>query len=290
MQELSRTIRFCVPFDDERKTATHGESRQRYNTFAGWPSMVGFGAYYELQVRCRGPVNEVTGYMMNISRIDEAVREHAIPIIHRAVKRHMTSPQTPTKPSVADALVEVVWALQSALAGSVSSICLKLTPYHWLTMHAAAQDRVCITQHFEFSAAHRLHVASLSDQDNRRIFGKCNNPNGHGHNYRVQTTVSVPLTSTNLRHQDGADCMTLQDLERIVHQVIIQRFDHKHLNRDTTEFAQINPSVENIAKVCYDLLCEPIADAGARLEHVTIWETEKTSCTYPAPPHAATHV
>jgi 6-pyruvoyltetrahydropterin/6-carboxytetrahydropterin synthase len=63
---------------------------------------------------------------------------------------------------------------------------------------------------------------------------------------------------------------------------VVERFDHTHLNLDTAEFAEVNPSVERIARVCHDLLARRLAEAGAELDHVTVWETEKTRCTYPA--------
>jgi 6-pyruvoyltetrahydropterin/6-carboxytetrahydropterin synthase len=63
---------------------------------------------------------------------------------------------------------------------------------------------------------------------------------------------------------------------------VLDRFDHRHLNVDCVEFAELNPSVENIAQVCHDLLSDEITAAGAALDHVTVWETAKTSATYPA--------
>ena len=134
---------------------------------------------------------------------------------------------------------------------------------------------VVVRQMFEFSAAHRLHVPGLSDAENESIFGKCNNPAGHGHNYRVEPAVGV----------DPSNPMRVGDLERIVDETVIERFDHKHLNDQTTEFATdggLNPSVENIAKVCFELLRDPIAAGGGTLRAVSVWETDRTSCTYPA--------
>ena len=139
-------------------------------------------------------------------------------------------------------------------------------------MQVTAQHQLAISQQFEFSASHRLHVPSISDAENRRVFGKCNNPHGHGHNYRLEVAVAKPLDAP----------FSLATLERIVDQSVIQRFDHKHLNLDTTEFASLNPSVENIAKVCFDLLRGPIDAAGGSLQRVKLWETEKTCSTYPA--------
>ena len=262
--ELARTVRFCIDLTGQ---ANDPAAAGRHNTFAGWPSMAGVGAYYEMDVVCRGKADPVTGYMMNISQIDKAVRQHALPIVTKAVHaRSLIAPGT--------VLASILPALQPALGGAVHSIRWRLTPYYCVAMNAVAPDRVLISQQFEFAAAHRLQVDSLSAEQNRAIFGKCNNPNSHGHNYRIEPQVSTPLES-------GAG-LTLPELEKIVDETIIQRFDHKHLNRDTAEFAKVNPSVENIARVCHDLLVQPIAQAGGVLERVRIWETEKTSCTYPA--------
>ncbi len=132
-------------------------------------------------------------------------------------------------------------------------------------------DHVQISRQCEFAAAHRLHSPDLSAEENLSTFGKCNNPSGHGHNYRLEAVVSVPL---------DASAFGFEQLRDLVQEHVIQRFDHKHLNLDTEEFARLNPSVEHIAKVCHDVLVGPVAKAGGRLKQVTVWETEKTSCTY----------
>jgi len=261
--ELSRSVRFCVnPASQESEAAP----LPRHNTFAAWPGMIGLGAFYELQVVCRGEVDAQTGYLMNITEIDRAVREQALPIIERAFRTQNKEPN-----DAGAVLAEIIPIVNSSLGGSVVSVRWHLTPYHSISMQAAVPHQLNISQHFEFSASHRLHVPSMSDEDNRRVFGKCNNPHGHGHNYRVEVTVAKPL--------EGA--FTLATLERIVDQRVIQRFDHKHLNLDTAEFALLNPSVENIAKMCFDLLQEPINAAGGSLQRVKLWETEKTFSSYP---------
>lgn len=138
-----------------------------------------------------------------------------------------------------------------------------------------------LRQQFDFAAAHRLHVPTLSDEENRRIFGKCNNLRGHGHNYRVEPCVEVSV------QQGGPPAISLAEFERLTVEHIIARFDHTHLNDDTAEFntarGGMNPSVENIARVCFERLAPAIRAAapGAKLRYVTVWETDKTSSTYP---------
>lgn len=266
MFELTRTVRFCINLSPVRPSRD-----ARLNTFAAFPSMDGIGVYYEIEVSCRGDTDPTTGYVMNISAIDEVVRERAIPLIRRVVLE-----EPDQEPSAV--LAETMRAIQESLDGLVSSIRWRLSPYYSLSMKADTMDRFLISQQFDFAAAHRLHSPALDEQGNQKTFGKCNNPNGHGHNYRLQVDASTSL-GDNL---DGPR-LDLAGLERIVNEQVIQRFDHTHLNLDTPEFATLNPSVEHIAKVCHDLLLQPIDRVGGRLELVTIWETDRTSCSYPAP-------
>jgi 6-pyruvoyltetrahydropterin/6-carboxytetrahydropterin synthase len=241
------------------------------NTYAAWPSTDHLAAYFELTVTCRAPVDPVSGYMMNITEIDRAVRDHALPRIERAVAARR--PALPTQ-----LLPELVDCLRAALNDSVHAVTWRLTPFHTIHIDAAAMDRYIVSQQFSFAAAHRLHCPTMSDAENHRVFGKCNNANGHGHNYRLEVAVSQPIPGPG-----AAPAVPLPELERIVDERVVRRFDHTHLNLDTEEFADLNPSVEHIAKICHDLLHEAIAAAGGRLERVTVWETEKTSCTYPVP-------
>lgn len=140
-----------------------------------------------------------------------------------------------------------------------------------------------LRQKFEIAAAHRLHVPSLSDEENRRLFGRCANPSGHGHNYIIEPCVEVPVGGADGR-------FGLVELERVTIAAIVEPFDHRNLNTDCPQFDQsrggVNPSVENISRVFYGLLAPAIAAAGkggsgVKLRSITVWETEKTSSTFP---------
>jgi 6-pyruvoyltetrahydropterin/6-carboxytetrahydropterin synthase len=267
MLRLSRTVRFSVNDDAAPGAPT--------NTFAAFPTMNGLGRHYELEVVCEGDADPLTGYFLNIKDIDQAVRTAVIPAIARACR------ETPRADPGA-VLGACLPALDRELgAGRVRSMRWWLSPYYSVEVHMGGANVAVLRQQFEFAAAHRLHVSSLSERENRELFGKCNNPSGHGHNYRVEPAVEVPVGTRD------APAFTLAVLERVTHETIIKRFDHMHLNRDTVEFADgtgLNPSVENIAKVCFDLLGPAVAGGGggAKLREVTVWETDKTSCTYPA--------
>lgn len=135
-------------------------------------------------------------------------------------------------------------------------------------------DTILLTAQIECAAAHRLHAPGLDEAANRALFGKCNNPNGHGHNYRIEATVAVPLA-------DPAR-LAMPQLAQILSEHVDRRIDHRHLNLDVPEFAQTIPSVEHIAAACRGWLEEPVRAAGGRLVRVTVWETEKTSATVEA--------
>ena len=126
---------------------------------------------------------------------------------------------------------------------------------------------------FEFAASHRLHNPELSEAQNRSVFGKCNNPHGHGHNYVVRVTLRGEPDRNGL-------VMRREELDRIVDEQVIEAVVHKHLNLEVDEFATLNPSVENIARVIYLRLKEPLGGGRTWLDSVTVWETPKTWCEY----------
>ena len=131
---------------------------------------------------------------------------------------------------------------------------------------------VQLTQQFEFSAAHRLHCEELSDEENRNLFGKCNNAEGHGHNYVIEVTVGDRIDS------DSGTVVSLHSFESTVKRLIIDRLDHKHLNRDVDYFRSTIPTVENIAIAIWDWLKGQIE--GAELSSVRVYETPKTWAEY----------
>jgi 6-pyruvoyltetrahydropterin/6-carboxytetrahydropterin synthase len=234
--------------------------------------MEGLGAYSEVVITCRGEVDPRLGYLVDIQQIDRLARETLLPRLARAMRE---TPGAQPGDVLADGLHEFARALPVTLV----SVRWRLSPFYSVEVRMAEQGTALLRQTFDFAASHRLHCHDLSDEENRRLFGKCNNPNGHGHNYQVQACVEVPV--------GGTRPLRLSDLERLVDETIIRRFDHKNLNEDVPEFRHpggVNPSVENIAKVSYELLDAAMrgSGAGGRLRSITVWETDRTSAVYPA--------
>jgi 6-pyruvoyltetrahydropterin/6-carboxytetrahydropterin synthase len=135
-----------------------------------------------------------------------------------------------------------------------------------------------ITRREEFSAAHRLHVPSLSAEENRRIFGVCNNENGHGHNYAFEVTVRGAVSSPT------GMVMDLNRLMVILREEIVSVVDHKHLNHDVAFLAGINPTAENVAIAFWQRL-EPRLKGfeGCRLHRVRVYESRNNFADYLGP-------
>jgi len=268
MVEVSRTVRFCTNARPDAE-APGDDAPVDGNGFAAIPSMHGLGAFYELVLTCKGAPDAQTGYLINIARLDDIARTHLIPRIGTVFRQ---APQT----EPATLMPELFDRFADAAAGIADRLTWRLTPYYCCSIGADDMTHVQLSQQFEFAAAHRLHVPSMTAEDNRAVFGKCNNEHSHGHNYRVEVAVAVAVPTAA---HDPAPPVTVQTLEAIVTETVIDRFDHKNLNAECPEFAELNPSVEHIAQLCFDLLEPPLRQAGAELDHVRIWETGKTACT-----------
>ena|SRR6185436_13329090 len=135
-------------------------------------------------------------------------------------------------------------------------------------------QKVAIYRKEHFNAAHRLHNDALSEAENARLFGKCNYPNYHGHNYELIVKI---IGEVDAKTGYVVDMKLLSDL---IKSQVIEKFDHKNLNLDTKEFKNLNPTAENIAKVVYDLLRDKI-DPKNELK-ITLYETERNYVEYPA--------
>jgi 6-pyruvoyltetrahydropterin/6-carboxytetrahydropterin synthase len=132
-----------------------------------------------------------------------------------------------------------------------------------------------ITRTYTFCAAHRLHTDQLPDDVNQQIFGKCNNLNGHGHNYTVQVTVQGELDTKTWLITD------VKQLDQIVHETIVTRFDHQHLNFDPA-FQSLTTTGENLASVIWDLLVDRIP--SGQLEKIGVVETRDNFFEYVGDP------
>ncbi|MFL6429205.1 MAG: 6-carboxytetrahydropterin synthase [Acidobacteriaceae bacterium] len=130
---------------------------------------------------------------------------------------------------------------------------------------------VTLTRRYHFSASHRLDCEALSPQENRDVYGKCNNPHGHGHNYRVEVTVQGPID-----HATGM-VMNMADLDAVVGQSVVERFHLANLNADPL-FQQEVPTTENLCRAIHRLLAGTLP--AGKLDRVRIEETEHNFFEY----------
>jgi 6-pyruvoyltetrahydropterin/6-carboxytetrahydropterin synthase len=134
--------------------------------------------------------------------------------------------------------------------------------------------KVAVFRKEHFNAAHRLHNPNWSDEKNQRVFGKCNNPNYHGHNYELIVRVTGEPDSVT------GYVIDMKVLSDLIKEHVLLKFDHKNLNLDTHEFKELNPTAENISIVIWNILRSKI-DSKYALK-ITLYETERNFVEYPA--------
>ena len=134
--------------------------------------------------------------------------------------------------------------------------------------------RVTVSRKAHFNAAHRLYRKDWTMEKNQEVFGKCNNPNFHGHNYELIVEVAGEIDP------DTGYVVDMKYLGNLIQTRVTDRFDHKNLNLDVEEFRNLNPSAENIAVVIWQILRKQL-DEKLDLT-VTLYETERNFVRYPA--------
>jgi len=130
-----------------------------------------------------------------------------------------------------------------------------------------------VTRREHFNSAHRLHNANWSDERNQAVFGKCNNPNFHGHNYELEVKV------IGFIHEDTGYVIDTKALSDLIKINVLEKFDHKNLNLDVAAFKTLNPTVENIAMVIYMIL-RPLLEEQYELK-IKLYETPRNFVEFP---------
>lgn len=137
---------------------------------------------------------------------------------------------------------------------------------------AASKLQLSITRRYRFAASHRLQTTRLSEDENRRVYGKCANPHGHGHNYVVEITLVGPVNP-----QTGM-IANLAQLDAFVGENVVEPFDHRYLNEEVAEFREVVPTTENL---CREIFRRLVRFPQAAVERVRVEETGSNSfeCT-----------
>lgn len=266
--------------------------RRRASFSAGFASApsgeAGGGHNYLCELTVGGAIDPKTGMVVNIRDVDAVLKSRVTSrldgkLLDRDVAAFRDIPPT------LEHLTRFVWdECRAALPpeGQLARVTLWATPTRRADCSRLAPDgafmerqdpMLSVTRAYDFSASHRLHSSHLSDEENDVIFGKCNWPNGHGHNYEVEVTVTGALDPKT------GQIVDTDALDRLVDEVVLKPYDHRHLNHDTPDFADLNPTSENLTKVIWDNLARrfPNADlGGAKLHKVAVRETARNYFEY----------
>ena len=265
---LSRRIEISAAHSYRLDTLSEEE---RIATFGKSAATHAHGHNYDIRVTVAGEVSPETGMVVNIKDIDRILKER---IDNQLDHRHYNLEVEKLKnrwPTL-ESLAPFVWEEVEPLVEGCRLTEVQVFENEDFYANYRGGNMVYLTRVYRFSAAHRLHSPKLSDEENREIFGKCNNPHGHGHNYTLEVTVvGKPDPRTDCLLDIGA-------MDETIGQLILEPFDHVYLNLDTEEFRDLNPSSENIVKVFWERLAgrfEP-----ARLFRLRLWETTKSYFDY----------
>lgn len=232
----------------------------------------GHGHDYTLEVMVKGNLDHKSGIVVNITDIDKVVKS----LVQKELDGKFLNKENDYFKKNIPTTENITTYLWNSLDGKINDCKLhkiRLRENEFLYSEKESTSMVRLTRKYHFSTAHRLHSYQLSEEENLALFGKCNNPYGHGHNYYLEVTVSgVPDPVTGM-------IANLSELDRIVDEQIMKKFDHKHLNFDTEEFKVLNPTSENVAVVIWDLLSHRISN----LYKIGLYETEKNYFEYYGP-------
>lgn len=258
----------------------------------GWPadrnqrafglttSPYGHGHNYVAWATVEGPVDPLAGMLLNLVELDALLKAVTDQLDHRFLNVDCAELLRGRQPTT-ETLALLVWERLSARVAHLSPVDARLavvrvaeTPELWAEAESELLPMLRLTRAYTFSAAHRLARADLDEAENRRLYGKCANPHGHGHDYRIEVSVrGEPDATTGM-------VIDLVELDDAVRQEILDPWDHRHLNVEVPPFDRLVPTSENVLAVAWERLSPRL---GERLEKLTLHETPRGSFEYWGP-------
>lgn len=230
------------------------------------------GHNYVVDAAVCGELDPVSGIVVNLVEIKGWLREAVAPFENQYVDA-WTPVMDGMQPSTEN-IARILWRRLAPhvrdTPATLESVRLAETPELW-SEYRGEDETVYVTRVYDFSAAHRLHAERLSDEENERIFGKCNRPGGHGHNYVVEVTVKGEVDPAT------GFAYPLDRLDRLVDECVLAPMDHRNLNTDVPQFQGVNPTSENLAVVIWNALRPGVGEA---LYRVKVRETPRNFFEY----------
>jgi len=266
--EFSASHRYHNPaWTDERNKTVFGKCNNPH----------GHGHNYLLEVTVAGAVDPATGMVVNLYDLKTVLERVLVEFDHKNLQED--TPYFTGRIPTTENLAVVLWDRIAEKLQGAQLVALRLFEEEDLSVDYQGRrvgntQEVQLTRRYRFAAAHRLHTEALSETENRRVFGKCNNPNGHGHNYTLEVTLRGEIVPETGMVTD------LDRLDRTVAERILLRFDHQHLNFDEA-FAGKTTTGENLAILIWDIL-EKAVPSGT-LHKIGLVETRDNYFEYAGP-------
>jgi 6-pyruvoyltetrahydropterin/6-carboxytetrahydropterin synthase len=230
------------------------------------------GHNYVLTATIGGRIDRSSHMLVDFRELDRVLAAAVTPLDHRQLDLEY-APIAGCEPGTETLVVALFRDLSQRLASEIPVarlVAARLAETDALWAEYAGGADVDLTRAYEFSAAHRLADPARSDEENRATYGKCANPHPHGHDYRLEVTVTgAPDPATGL----VAD---LGELDRTVSERVLSAFDHRYLNLEVAPFDRVVPTAERIAERVWDLIAGDLPG----LDRVVIYETPRSAFTY----------
>lgn len=254
-------------------------------TFGRTTSPYGHGHNYVVWATVEGSVDPSAGMLLNLVELDAMLKDVTDRLDHRFLNVECAELLAGRQPTT-ETLALLLWEMLTSRLGEVAPAGARLafvrlaeTPELWAEAESELLPMLRLTRAYTFSAAHRLARADLNEAENQRLYGKCANPYGHGHDYRLEVSVKgEPDASTGM-------VVDLVELDGVVREEILEPWDHRHLNLEVPPFDRLVPTSENVLTVAWDKLSPRL---GKRLEKLTLHETPRGSFEYWGPSETRT--
>jgi|694.fasta_scaffold89967_4 6-pyruvoyltetrahydropterin/6-carboxytetrahydropterin synthase len=260
---LTRKISFSSGHRYWDASLTPEQNRER---FGKWASPYNHGHNYVCQVTTSGLVQPENGMVVNIKFIDDILKDQVLKVYDQKSINDEIPEFAHQSPSLENLLRDLWQRIEPALPSEVALTNLKLEETPLLYAELDENTKMTLTRTYEFAASHRLNASGLSHEENLKLFGKCNNPNGHGHNYVLEVTVGgVPGAGSGM-------LVDLVALDSAVNAAVVDRYDHKNLDQDVPELSGQNTTSEIVALTIFQQLDGKLP---ATLERVRLWETAR---------------
>lgn len=272
---VTKRCRFATAHHFWRDDWTPEQNEEVFGVFS---NRYGHGHNYELHLSVGGPVDAETAMVINLNDMRRVLKERIVEPFNFKHFNHQVDYFKTHQPTLEN-LSQYCWHLLSpdleelGLTMEVLDIREEEELAIRYTNKPLEPLPMLLKRRYHFSAAHRLYNPDFSEEKNWAVYDKCNNPNGHGHNYELEIMVTGDLNP-----EIGMLC-NLADVDQLVDERVIQVMDHKHLNLDVPLLDGINPTAENIAVVIYETL-ENNMPQGAKLYGVKIVESRNNSVEY----------